>query len=116
MGPKMTPEEVEIKAKELVDIGVYPSVFQARKAVLDGKYEKYKTIAMRNIMEMSSVKNGATVWPCPKCKGFLIKRKNKMTKETFLACTNYPTCKYTQKDDIIEKDPVGIKDAAEVWE
>ncbi len=41
-----------------------------------------------------------TIWDCPKCiDGKLIRRKNKLTKEVFLGCTNFPKCTYTQPDD-----------------
>ena len=33
-------------------------------------------------------------YKCPKCKGELVRRKSK--KGEFLACVNFPQCKYTQ--------------------
>ena len=55
-----------------------------------------------------------TIWDCPRCDGKLVKRQNRMTKEPFLGCTNYPRCKYTQPMEPEEDD--GIPDAASVWE
>jgi len=116
MGDMMDDED-EKKAQELKALGCCPSIFVARKAVYQGKYEKYRDIAIKNRLEMASKneKPGTTTWPCPKCKGMLIRRKNKLTKEIFLACDSYPLCRYTQK---VEKsdDSVGIADAASVWE
>ena len=100
----MSEEEIETKAKELVELGAHFSKLLAKKAVREGKYEKCKTIALRNIADMSSSKEGATTWPCHKCRGYLIKRINRLTKESFMACTNYPACTYTQKDDITTTD------------
>jgi ssDNA-binding Zn-finger/Zn-ribbon topoisomerase 1 len=56
-----------------------------------------------------------TIWSCPICDGKLVRRKNKLTKETFLGCSNYPKCKYTQPNEK-EDDLQGMKDAASVWE
>lgn len=33
---------------------------------------------------------------CPKCGGYLKKRKNSITKKEFFACINYPNCNYTE--------------------
>jgi ssDNA-binding Zn-finger/Zn-ribbon topoisomerase 1 len=55
-----------------------------------------------------------TTWDCPDCPtGRLIRRTNSKTHEKFLGCTNYPKCKYTQKE---EKPDAGMPDAASVWE
>lgn len=42
-----------------------------------------------------TIKEKQQVEPCPKCGGELIERKGKYGK--FLGCSNYPTCKYTEK-------------------
>jgi len=42
--------------------------------------------------------NDITIWDCPKCKGKLIRRKNK-EGQNFLGCTEFPRCRYTQKDE-----------------
>jgi ssDNA-binding Zn-finger/Zn-ribbon topoisomerase 1 len=45
-----------------------------------------------------------TIWNCPKarCDGKLIRRRNK-EGQTFLGCTEFPRCRYTQKDETDEK-------------
>jgi len=54
-----------------------------------------------------------SIWDCPKCRdGKLIKRTNKIAKEDFLGCSEYPKCKYTQKIESSEED---IKDSFDVW-
>jgi len=53
-----------------------------------------------------------TIWDCARCDGKLVKRQNKLTKEYFLGCTNYPKCKYTQPVEPAEK---GLEDAASRW-
>ncbi|GHU97132.1 topoisomerase [Clostridia bacterium] len=35
---------------------------------------------------------------CPYCKGKLVERKRKDNGEIFYGCSNYPNCKYTQKE------------------
>lgn len=107
------------------------------------KFEKYKAIGLKRKQEQSQLElnptptpknkhtqKEVTIWPCPKCSpatlntdktntkittpGMLIKRTNSKSKESFLGCTNFPACKYTQK--IEPQESLGIKDAAEVWE
>lgn len=39
---------------------------------------------------------------CEKCNGILFKKYNKKTKKYFLACTNFPNCKYTKNYAITE--------------
>ena len=34
---------------------------------------------------------------CPKCGSTLVKRRNRSTGESFLACPGYPACRYTQQ-------------------
>lgn len=46
-----------------------------------------------------------TIWNCPEClNGKLVRRTNRMTKEKFLGCSNYPNCTYTQKDEPKEEE------------
>lgn len=40
-----------------------------------------------------------TIWDCPQCNGKLIRRVNRREGTRFLGCTNYPKCKYTQRDE-----------------
>jgi ssDNA-binding Zn-finger/Zn-ribbon topoisomerase 1 len=57
--------------------------------------------------------NDITIWNCPEkgCNGKLIKRKNKRTGLSFLGCTNFPRCRYTQRDETMDKDDLlGDKD------
>jgi ssDNA-binding Zn-finger/Zn-ribbon topoisomerase 1 len=56
-----------------------------------------------------------TIWDCPKCTGKLIKRINKLTKQSFLGCTNYPECPYTQQAEATDEG-IAPPDAASVWE
>lgn len=45
------------------------------------------------------MEDNVTTLDCPKCStGKLVHRINKLTKERFLGCSNYPTCKYTEKE------------------
>lgn len=110
-------EVIDAKAKELCDLNVCLSRGEARRVIMSGKFEKYKAIGLKLQKEKSQElpeKEGITIWPCPQCSGKLVKRKNKRSGESFLGCTNFPKCKYTQ---ITEKaESLGIKDAAEVWE
>jgi ssDNA-binding Zn-finger/Zn-ribbon topoisomerase 1 len=72
---------------------------------------------MKGLTRVRSMTNdeNVTIWPCPQCDGSLIRRKNNLTKEAFLGCTNFPKCKYTQPDEKSD-DLEGMKDAASVWE
>lgn len=46
-----------------------------------------------------------TIWDCPKCgKGKLVHRTNRSTGEKFLGCSDYPNCKYTQKEEASDGD------------
>jgi ssDNA-binding Zn-finger/Zn-ribbon topoisomerase 1 len=110
-------EDLDKRSKELCDLNVCLSRGEARRVIVSGKYEKYKAIGLKIQKErMEEIeKEGTTIWPCPQCgDGKLITRSNKKTGESFLGCTNFPECKYTQKPEKIET--LGIKDAAEVWE
>jgi ssDNA-binding Zn-finger/Zn-ribbon topoisomerase 1 len=60
--------------------------------------------------------DNVTIWDCTQCGGKLVRRKNRATGETFLGCSNYPKCKFTQPDEPPEDDLNGVKDAASVWE
>jgi hypothetical protein len=114
-----TDEQLERMAQELKSLGVCPSIFDARKAVLNSKYDRYKEIALKNIQELKNkqeTKKETTIWNCPKCTGALIKRQNKLTKEIFYGCTNYPKCKYTQREEKSDDGNMGVADAASVWE
>jgi len=113
-----TAEQLETMAQELKSLGVCPSIFEARKAVANGKYDRYKEIALKNIQELKNRQKETTIWPCPKCTGTgtLIKRQNKLTKENFFGCTNYPKCKYTQRQEKSDDGNMRVADAASVWE
>jgi ssDNA-binding Zn-finger/Zn-ribbon topoisomerase 1 len=39
---------------------------------------------------------------CPWCGEHLIKRQNKISKEFFIGCSNYPKCKFIKKKDAID--------------
>jgi ssDNA-binding Zn-finger/Zn-ribbon topoisomerase 1 len=44
---------------------------------------------------------------CPECGEPLTVRKNRTTDELFLACTGYPSCRYTEEiDDLEELDDI----------
>jgi ssDNA-binding Zn-finger/Zn-ribbon topoisomerase 1 len=46
-----------------------------------------------------------TIWDCPKCdKGKLVRRANRNTGEKFLGCSEYPACKYTQKEEVSDAE------------
>lgn len=47
------------------------------------------------VQEVHEVTPDQYVKKCPKCGGYLIKKKGKYG--TFLGCTNYPTCNYMEK-------------------
>lgn len=59
-----------------------------------------------------------TIWDCPeaRCKGKLIKRRNKTTGEEFLGCTEYPKCTYTQPMEYNNDEFAGAPDRASVWD
>lgn len=68
-----------------------------------------------------AINDDTTIWDChqPGCNSKLIKRKNKTDGSTFLGCTNYPECRYTQPDETHNDEngyPEGLADAASVWE
>jgi len=46
-----------------------------------------------------------TIWDCPQCgKGKLVRRTNRGTGEKFLGCSEYPKCKYTQKEEASDSE------------
>ena len=114
-------DEVDAQVAELLRLGAFFNKFQARKAVLEGKYEKCRSIAARNhveasCIEINSKKKGASIWHCPRCKdGFLVVRENRKTGDKFYGCTNYPVCQHTERKKP-EDDSMGVVDAASVWE
>ena len=113
--------EIDDKVAELLRLGACFNKFQARKAVLEGKYEKYRAIAAKNYVEASCIEindknKNSTIWHCPKCSdGYLIVRKNKSSGEQFYGCTNYPKCTHTERMRFYDGG-MGVVDAASVWE
>jgi ssDNA-binding Zn-finger/Zn-ribbon topoisomerase 1 len=90
------------------------SIFEARKAVREGKYERYRKIAARNHVEAANFESlrlkGSTTFSCPKCgKGYLTARINKKDDSKFLGCTRFPLCKYTQKLENLMNDNKNLK-------
>lgn len=41
---------------------------------------------------------------CPKCNGELIVKRNKISNDRFFACSNFPTCRYTESDPTNKKN------------
>ena len=57
------------------------------------KDEKIKKEHIENIKNNIEKKD---ISKCPKCGGLLVEREGKYGK--FVGCSNYPRCKYTQKN------------------
>ena len=50
---------------------------------------------------------------CPECGNKLIVRKNAQTKQLFVACTQYPECKFADKIEIESKNQTNFFDIIE---
>jgi len=58
------------------------------------KLMEYMKLANKDVLETEESNLNETV--CPKCKGALVERKGKYG--AFMGCSNYPKCKYTEKN------------------
>lgn len=76
-------EEKINKVNELYNILI-------KSNVTDKKIKKEHIENIKNNIEKNSINT------CPKCGGLLVEREGKYGK--FIGCSNYPKCKYTQKN------------------
>ena len=59
-------------------------------------YDKFEPLVEKAFKEMEKKAPEETGEICPECGGNLVKRKGKYGE--FVACSNYPTCKYIKKE------------------
>ena len=64
-------------------------------AVLHEFYDEFEPLVEKAFKEMEKKAPEATGETCPECGGDLVIRKGKYGE--FIACSNYPTCKYIKK-------------------
>jgi DNA topoisomerase-1 len=60
-------------------------------------YDKFAPLVMKAFHEMEKKAPETTGEKCPECGSDLVKRKSKYGE--FVACSNYPTCKYIKKEE-----------------
>ena len=65
-------------------------------AVLHEFYDEFEPLVEKAFKEMEKKAPEATGETCPECGGDLVIRKGKYGE--FVACSNYPTCKYIKKE------------------
>lgn len=65
--------------------------------VLKDFYDKFDPILQRAFGEMEKAKPQETGETCPECGNSLVVRKGRYGE--FIACSNYPTCKYVKKEE-----------------
>ena len=65
--------------------------------VLREFYDNFEPLVEKAFKEMEKKAPESTGEMCPECGGDLVKRKSKYGE--FVACGNYPTCKYIQKEE-----------------
>ena len=65
-------------------------------AVLHEFYDEFEPLVEKAFKEMEKKAPEATGETCPECGGDLVIRKGKYGE--FIACSNYPTCKYIKKE------------------
>ena len=69
------------------------------------RFEPMVENAFDNMEKKEAEKTGEK---CPECKGDLVVRKGKYGE--FVACSNYPTCKYVKKEEKEKKEVVEVCD------
>ena len=67
-----------------------------KKIILKDFYAEFEPLVEKAFHEMEKKAPEATGEVCPECGGDLVYRKSKYG--TFIACSNYPTCKYVKRD------------------
>ena len=70
--------------------------------VLDDFYKKFEPMVQEAFKTMEKKAAEETGEICPECGNPLVVRKGKYGE--FVACSNYPTCKYIKKDEVEEKE------------
>ena len=65
-------------------------------------YNGFYPIYMRALEEMPKVEDEATGDLCPDCGSPLVVRQGRFGE--FVACSNYPGCKYKQKEEVLDQE------------
>lgn len=81
--------------KELDEIAEGADSYVNALTTFEDKFEPLLENAYEKMEQIQPEKTGET---CPECGGDLVVRKGRYG--TFVACSNYPTCKYIKKDPV----------------
>lgn len=94
---------VEYTANMEKDLDDIAEAKQDNKKVLHDFYDEFEPLVKKAFEEMEKKPPEVTGEQCPLCGGDLVKRKGKYGE--FVACGNYPTCKYIPK---VQKEVVEV--------
>lgn len=86
---------VEYTANMEEDLDKIAEAKEDSKKVLHAFYDEFEPLVKKAFDEMEKKAPETTGEKCPECGGDLVKRKGKYGE--FVACGNYPTCKYIPK-------------------
>ena len=88
---------VEYTANMETDLDLIAEDKQDNIKVLKDFYEKFEPLVKKAFNEMEKKAPEETGEICPECGNELVYRTGKFGK--FIACSNYPTCKYIKKEE-----------------
>lgn len=94
---------VEYTANMEKDLDDIAEAKKDNKKVLHDFYDEFEPLVKKAFEEMEKKPPEVTGEQCPLCGGDLVKRKGKYGE--FVACGNYPTCKYIPK---VQKEVVEV--------
>ena len=97
--PTEIGEETTDKLQEFFMEQDLDEIAEAKKdniAVLHEFYDEFEPLVEKAFKEMEKKAPVSTGEVCPECGGDLVVRKGKYGE--FVACSNYPTCKYIKKE------------------
>lgn len=94
---------VEYTANMEKDLDDIAEAKKDNKKVLHEFYDEFEPLVKKAFDEMEKKAPETTGEKCPECGGDLVKRKGKYGE--FVACGNYPTCKYIPK---VQKEVVEV--------
>lgn len=110
----LTVDKLDAFFKEIINVSYTANMETSLDDVANGKKDKIEELRgfYNEFMPLfdEAMKNMDAIYPiptdqiCPECGNILVIRKSKYGE--FVSCSNYPTCKYIQKDEKEENENV----------